>query len=340
MKTNPFKLKSFIPKQDVSATLAAVADSVEQGEDLGDGGEEFFRDGFAQFDGAVEFAGQRGPADDRDTVGTGDLLDLFAHIVASFGDDDRCGHSFRLIAQCHRDMRGVDQHDVGLGHILKHTPHGGLKLFLPDLGFDFRGPFRVAVFVFDLLLAHLQSFCMFPFVIQPVANADHSQSHGDLQNRAQNQPADLAEQFIGLRPLQMSQCRNLLLQINPDNDSDENQFENRKQQLDHVLAGKEIFQPGYGVQLFGFEFQGFCGEIKPADQNRRADAGDHQDQQKGTDDHEGVDDFLVDKGGKRMAVIQHRGLAGQAVANLILAPPDKPRPQEGRRPNQGEQCGG
>jgi hypothetical protein len=179
---------------------------------------------------------------------------------------------------------------------------------------------------------------MFPSVIQPVADANDGQPQGDLQDDPQNQPADLAEQTAGRHPLQMGQCRNPLSQINPDNRSDENQFENRKQQLDQIFAGKEIFQPGHGVQLFGFEFQGLCGEIQAADQNIRPDTGDHQDQQKGTDDEYDIQYLLTGKGVKCLAVFQHRDVAGKPVANLILAPLYKPGTQQRRRTDQCKQC--
>ncbi len=94
-----------------------------------------------------------------------------------------------IVAQCHREMGRVGQHDMRLGHGLTHAALHHLALALADRALGLGRAFCFLVLVADCLLGHAQ------FAEQPDdldrqidAGDDHQPAGHDEQDREQQVP--------------------------------------------------------------------------------------------------------------------------------------------------------
>ena len=96
----------------------------------------------------------------------GDFFNFLRHFAGAFSHHFGGFHSGAIVFQGDCQVCGVsDDHFCG-GDFSHHSLHGGSHLYTPDLSFDFRGTFSLAVFFFDFLFAHFQIFKIF------IANPD------------------------------------------------------------------------------------------------------------------------------------------------------------------------
>ena len=100
---------------------------VDVGENFGDGGVEFLGDFLADFDHAVDGAGQRRTLDDRNAGVGSHLADAQGHEIVALGDDFGGAHFGLLVFQGDGKMGGVGDDHIGVGNFFFQSLHGALE---------------------------------------------------------------------------------------------------------------------------------------------------------------------------------------------------------------------
>ncbi len=256
-----------------------------------------------------------------------DFLDLGGEQVASLGDDDGRGH---IGAVLERDgvFGGIgDDHGGALG-VLEHAAPAHLALQTADAAFDDGIAFRLLVFVFHFLAAHLQFARKVLPLEQIIENRPDEEDESGFPGDFEDQAGGIAEHAAGGARGERHQQKPVAPQAA---DGEVGYGDGRKQGL-HQSAqcgdGEKLFQLGGGADAGGVGQERCGSEDQAALSECGRERNDPSQSQSGArgDEESGV----CEEGSQRL----HAQVAGNGALQAVM---EKAAPGEGEARHQGEQ---
>ena len=86
----------------------------------------------------------------------GDAAYVLRDQIDAFCQHHRRTHFLRVVLERHREVRGIDEHDIGRGHLVHHAAARQRLLHLADALFRLRTAVRFLGFVAQFLARHAQ----------------------------------------------------------------------------------------------------------------------------------------------------------------------------------------
>ena len=134
--------------------------------------------------------GQRFIFDNRHLVVSGRFFYSFRNVTGTFGDHRGRHHRCRIKLQCHRQMDGVGNDDIGLRDRFHHPAGRHFQLNLSYPAFYLGITFALLAFVFNLLLGHLEVLLILPALIYIIEDRQNDECQANIKKDLKGQLAD------------------------------------------------------------------------------------------------------------------------------------------------------
>ena len=136
-------------------------------------------------------------------------------------------------------------------------------MLLTDFAFDLRIAFRLFELVLDLLLGHHQILRRLPRLISVVGNRQHHDHRDDLKRQREDDIRDLLETRAEVVVDEVRHVGNLILDVEPDEKSDDDDLENRFEHLDQRTLGENPSEAVDRIEIVELRFELFSRDDQP-----------------------------------------------------------------------------
>ena len=204
----------------------------------------------------------------------GDAANLQRDKVPPFGHQHGRA-ALPRINQGHGVVRRVGNDHIGAGHVLHHASLRDLALQGADTLANFGAALRFLQFVAHFLSRHAQLAIEIPVFEGHVEGDDKEQHRAQRQQRKEQQIHGARAGHPGREHTEIEHLALEQAQQKIGGDEQHKKLDQRLEQFQQTLGGKQALEPFDRVELFPFEGHGLQAEGPPAHQQRAGESG-HQ----------------------------------------------------------------